>query len=93
MRKALVTKTDELADLKKRVHQLLSTEDSGAHYAAFFERQTEDLMYAKYKLLAEYEKWENECGRKWNDLLNENILAQEKCQGLKAQLARQRDSF
>lgn len=70
-------KDDELKDLKKRVSQLLQREDSGPHYTAFFERQTQDLMYAK-NIISEYEKREAECTKKWNDLLNENILNSEK---------------
>ncbi len=85
-------KDDELHDLKKWVHQLLQKEESGSHYSAFFEQQTNDLMYAK-KIIGEYEKWENECTKKWNELLNENILNSEKIAGLKAQLNRQRDTF
>jgi len=34
-------------------------------------------MYAK-KIISEYEKREGECTKKWNDLLNENILNSEK---------------
>ena len=49
-------------------------------------------MYAK-KIIGEYEKRENECTKKWNELLNENILNSEKIAGLKAQLNRQRDTF
>ena len=62
--------------------QLLQKEESGAHYTAFFERQTQDLMYTK-KIIGEYEKREQECGKKWNELLNENIMNGEKIQGLK----------
>jgi len=40
-------------------------------------------MYAK-KIISEYEKRENECTKKWNELLNENILNSEKIAGLKA---------
>jgi len=40
-------------------------------------------MYAK-KIIGEYEKRENECTKKWNELLNENILSSEKTAGLKA---------
>jgi len=82
LRKELVHKDDELNDLKKRVSQLLQKEESGAHYTAFFERQTQDLMYTK-KIISEYEKREQECGKKWNELLNENIMNGEKIQGLK----------
>lgn len=49
-------------------------------------------MYAK-KIIGEYEKRENECSKKWNELLNENILNSEKIAGLKAQLNRQRDTY
>lgn len=49
-------------------------------------------MYAK-KIISEYEKWEGECTKKWNDLLNENILNSEKIQGLKVQLHWQWDTF
>lgn len=92
LRRELTHKDDELNDLKKRVQQLLQKEDSGAHYTAFFERQTQDLMYTK-KIISEYEKRENECTKKWNELLNENILNAEKIMGLKSQLQRQRDMF
>ena len=92
MWKELILKDDELIDLKRRVHSLLQKEEAGAHYTAFFERQTQDLMYAK-KIIGEYDKWENECTKKWNELLNENILNSEKLAGLKAQLNRQRETF
>lgn len=49
-------------------------------------------MYTK-KIIGEYEKRENECSKKWNELLNENILNSEKIAGLKAQLNRQRDTY
>lgn len=49
-------------------------------------------MYAR-KIISEYDKREAECTKKWNDLLNENILNSEKIQGLKVQLHRQRDTF
>ena len=95
LRTELVLKNNELDDIKKRVHQMLSThqrDDAGAHYTAFFERQTQDLMYTK-KIIAEYEKRESECTKKWNDLLNENQRHFEQIESLKALLHRQRDQY
>lgn len=46
LQRELVSKDDALEDLKKRVSSLLQKEDAGAHYSAFFERQSQDLIYA-----------------------------------------------
>jgi len=85
LRTDLSYKENQFQDLKKRVNLLLSKEDSGAYLKTFFERQTNDLLYTK-KIVTEYEKRENECTKKWNDLLNEN-------NGLKVQLNRQRETY
>ena len=71
---------------------MLNKEDSGAYFKSFFERQTNDLLYTK-KIIAEYEKRENECTKRWNELLNENLLNIEKINGLKVQLNRQRETY
>lgn len=81
LRKELIMKDEELGDLKKWLLNHLHWENQGAHQPEslfnIFERQTHDLMYAK-KIISEYEKREGECTKKWNDLLNENILNSEK---------------
>ncbi len=85
LRTDLSHKENQFQDLKKRVNLLLNKDDSGAYLKTFFERQTNDLLYTK-KIITEYEKRENECTKKWNDLLNEN-------NGLKVQLNRQRETY
>jgi hypothetical protein len=92
LRSELSLKENQFQDLKKRMHSLLNKEDSGAYFKAFFERQTSDLLYTK-KIIAEYEKRENECTKRWNELLNENLLNIEKLNGLKIQLNRQRETY
>ncbi|CAI2365628.1 unnamed protein product [Moneuplotes crassus] len=85
LRMDLSHKENQFQDLKKRVNLLLNKDDSGAYLKTFFERQTNDLLYTK-KIISEYEKRENECTKRWNDLLNEN-------NGLKVQLNRQRETY
>lgn len=74
------------------MNSLLNKEDQGAYFKAFFERQTNYLLYTK-KIISEYEKRENECTKRWNELLNENLLNIEKLNGLKVQLNRQRETY
>ena len=59
LRTDLSLKDDQLQVLKKRVNALLSKEDSGKYLQDFFERQTNELLYAK-KIIGEYEKRDNE---------------------------------
>lgn len=92
LRTDLASKDSQFQDLKKRMNSLLNKEDSGAYFKSFFERQTSDLLYSK-KIIAEYEKRENECTKRWNELLNENLLNIEKLSGLKVQLNRQRETY
>lgn len=92
LRNDLANKESQFQDLKKRMNSLLTKEPSGAYFKAFFERQTSDLLYTK-KIINEYEKRENECSKRWNELLNENLLNIEKLNGLKVQLSRQRETY
>ena len=93
LRSELVAKDQEIVDIKKRVNALLQKEGAGgsgggsAHFKGFFERQTNDLLYCK-KIVAEYEKREHECTKRWNELLQENLHNAEKNASLKQQLAR-----
>ena len=92
LRSDLSAKENQFQDLKKRVNSMLNKEDSGPYFKAFFERQTNDLLYTK-KIISEYEKRENECTKRWNELLNENLLNIEKINGLRVQLNRQRETY
>lgn len=92
LRSDLSHKENQFQDLKKRMHSLLNKEDSGAYFKSFFERQTNDLLYTK-KIIAEYEKRENECTKRWNELLNENLINIEKINGLKVQLNHQKETY
>jgi hypothetical protein len=85
LRSELLHKDNQLQELKKRVNLVLNKDDAGSHFKSFFERQTSDMLYTK-KVVAEYEKRENECNNRWNDLLNEN-------HGLKTQLNRQHETY
>ena len=88
LRTDLSLKDEQLQVLKKRVNTLLSKEDSGKYLQDFFERQTNELLYAK-KIIGEYEKRENECTKRWN----KNLLNIEKINGLRVQLNRQRETY
>jgi hypothetical protein len=85
LRSELLHKDNQLQELKKRVNLVLNKDDAAPHFKSFFERQTSDMLYTK-KVVAEYEKRENECNKRWNDLLNENY-------GLKTQLNRQHETY
>lgn len=85
-------KESQHLDLKKRMQSIMDKELSELNTKAFFERQVNDLMYAK-KVVSEYEKRENECTKRWNELLNENSLNLEKVNALQVQLERQRDTY
>ena len=88
LRTDLWLKDEQLQVLKKRVNTLLAKEDSGKYLQDFFERQTNELLYAK-KIISEYEKRENECTKRWN----KNLLNIEKINGLRVQLNRQRETY
>lgn len=59
LRHELAYKESQFQDLKKRMQTIMDKELSELNVKAFFERQINDLMYAK-KVIAEYEKRENE---------------------------------
>lgn len=92
LRHELAYKESQFQDLKKRMQTIMDKELSELNVKAFFERQINDLMYAK-KVIAEYEKRENEWTKRWNELLNENSLNLDKVNGLQSQLNRQRDTY
>ena len=93
LRTDVAIKDSQILDLKKRMQTILSENSSSElNIKAFFERQINDLMYAK-KVIAEYEKRENECSKRWNQLLNENSINIEKCSSMQSQLNRQRDTY
>lgn len=59
LRAETLQKDEQLQTLKKRVSSIIGKEDSSKYLKDFFEKQTNELLYAK-KIIAEYEKRENE---------------------------------
>ena len=69
-------KDDEINSLKKQIQVILTRHAEGAgnasHYQNFLEQQAKELGNAK-KHLQEYEARNEECKRKWNQLIKVQI--------------------
>jgi DNA repair exonuclease SbcCD ATPase subunit len=92
----LLAKDEEINSLKKQIQAILQRHTDGganaSHYQNFLEQQAKELANAK-KHLQEYENRNEECKRKWNQLIKENINKEEKVKGLTLQLNRQIETY
>jgi len=96
LRQILISKDEEIASLKRQLKAVLhSQSDPGTntnHYEGFLEQQAKELASTK-KQLQEYETRSEECKRRWNQLIKENIGKEEKIKGLTFQLNRQIENY
>jgi len=93
MRRTLNEKEREVVQLKKALGDKSSQySNEGSHFKSFLEKQSKELAQAR-RLVEEYEGREKTCSRKWNSLLQENLLNVEKVNQLKQQLQRQKDTY
>jgi len=96
LRQILISKDEELGSLKRQLKAVLHSQaDPGTntnHYEGFLEQQAKELASTK-KQLQEFESRSEECKRRWNQLIKENIGKEEKIKGLTFQLNRQIENY
>ncbi|CAD8167258.1 unnamed protein product [Paramecium pentaurelia] len=88
LRKILQLKDEEIQGQKKQITQLLSNVSGNPqHHIQMLEQNSRELTQLK-KQLIEWESRDNECSRKWTQLLQDNARKEEQIRALKYQIDR-----
>ncbi|CAD8165571.1 unnamed protein product [Paramecium octaurelia] len=88
LRKILQLKDEEIQGQKKQITQLLSNVSGNPqHHIQMLEQNSRELTQLK-KQLIEWEGRDNECSRKWTQLLQDNARKEEQIRALKYQIDR-----